>query len=103
MAYPTLRSHINQRGSFVHPPDGHKTYFTIVDEIQRTQTNFPEKIICLQRIRFDYGVEEVRLAYFIIGKKPKMLGRWVWGQYATSMPLEDFKWVIEQAKQKGWF
>jgi len=103
MDYPPLPSNIGKRGSLIHPPDGHKTHFTITDEIQRVQTDFPEKVICLQRIRFDYNVDEIRVAYYIIGKKPKMLGRWVWGQYATMMPLEDFKWIIQHAKEKGWF
>jgi len=103
MEFPLLPSHVGKRGSLRHPPDDHKTDFTITDEIQRIQSNFPAKIICLQRIRFDYGAEEVRLAYFIIGKKPKMLGRWVWGQYATLMPIEDFKWIIQEAEKKSWW
>ena len=80
MGFPALPSNVGKRGTLVHPPDGHKTSFTITDEIQRIQSNFSEKISCLQRIRFDHGAEEIRLAYYIIGKKPKMLGRWVWGQ-----------------------
>ncbi len=102
MDYPALPSNINKRGSLAHPPDGHKTPFTITDEIQRIQTGFPQKVICLQRIRFDYGAEEIRLAYYIIGKKPKRLGSWVWGQYAALMPLEDFKWIVREAEKKGW-
>lgn len=104
MKCPPLRSHVGDHRCLTYP-NGYKEPFTITDEIQRPQTGAEDKkIICLQRVRFDDdNREEVRLGYFVIGKKPKMLGRWVWGQYATFMPLRDFKWIIRQAEEKGWF
>jgi hypothetical protein len=67
------------------------------------QSDLPEKILCLQRIEFqEDGRIEVRLGYYIIGKKPKMRGRWVWGQFAALMPLRDFEALIRQAERKGW-
>jgi len=42
----------------------------------------------------------VRLGYYIIGKKPKMKGPWVWGQYATLMPMRDFRDLIRMAEEK---
>ena len=41
--------------------------------------------------------------FFVIGKKPKMLGKWVWGQYATFMPVKDFVWIIRRAEKQKWF
>ena len=103
MAYPPLPSKIGKRGTLVFPPDGHEQHFTIADEITRQHSGVPSKIICLQLLRFDGdGREQVRVGYYVIGKKPKMLGRWIWGQYATMMPLEDFKALIQQAEKKGW-
>lgn len=84
-------------------PDGRRFYFTIADEIHIAQSRAPHKLIYLQRIRFEAdGRDELRLGYYIIGKKKRMRGRWVWGQYATMLPLEDFVQIIKRAKQKGW-
>lgn len=102
MDYPPLPSHIGNRGALAFP-DGSRQHFVIADEISRPHTGVDTKIICLQRLRFNEdGREQVRVGYYVIGKRPKMLGRWVWGQYATMMPLEDFKWLIRQAEEKGW-
>jgi hypothetical protein len=35
--------------------------------------------------------------------QPGRFGKWVWGQYAPLMPIEDFERIIEKAKAKGWF
>jgi hypothetical protein len=80
-----------------------------VDEVTHVQSRFASpgvagrKVLYLQLIRFEHnGVEELRLGYYIIGKRPGMLGKWVWGQYATLMPAEDFESLIESARIKGW-
>ena len=84
-------------------PDGSRFYFTIVDEIHVAQSGASHKLIYLQRIRFDSdGRIELRLGYYIIGKKKRMRGRWVWGQYATMLPVADFRRIITRARQKGW-
>ena len=46
---------------------------------------------------------EVRLGYYVIGEKPRMKGKWVWGQYAAMMPIEDFKFLVDEALRRGWF
>jgi hypothetical protein len=99
---PPYPSSIDKARSLVTVPDGYRYRFTITDEIVRPQTGMPEKLLCLQRIKFEDGKEEVRLGYYIIGKKPKMLGKWVWGQYCTFMPLKDFKALVRAAEKKGW-
>jgi len=87
------------------PPDGTRQDATVIDEICIEQTDYPIKRILLQKIKFDEvgKPDEIRVCYYIIGKKPKMLGKWVFGQYATMIPLPDFKKLIRQAEQKGWF
>jgi hypothetical protein len=101
--YPPLSSHAGHRGVLVFP-DGSRQHFAIADEITRQHTGVDTKIICLQLLHFELdGGEQIRVGYYVIGKKPKMRGRWVWGQFATMMPLEDFTWLIRQAEEKGWF
>jgi hypothetical protein len=103
MDNPILPSTIGKSGIVKIPPDGKKRRFIVNDEVRLFQNDNRNKIIILQRIQFDNGREEVRLGYYIIGKKPGMKGRWTWGQYATMMPLRDFQELISQAKEKGWW
>ena len=77
--------------------------FEIVDEIIRPQSDNPEKLIYLQKLKInDEGEVEYRLAYYIIGKKPRMLGKWVFGQYATMMKPSDLKFIVKEAYARGW-
>jgi hypothetical protein len=34
--------------------------------------------------------------------KPRMAGKWTWGQYATLIPARDFKALITRARQREW-
>jgi hypothetical protein len=85
-------------------PDGSRFHFTIADEIRVPHSGRSNnKLIYLQRLRFDKdGRVELRLGYYVIGKKKRMRGRWLWGQFATMLPVADFKGIIRRAKEKGW-
>lgn len=74
---PPFASRIGRGGALRDRVTGSRFSFTITDEITRPQSDLPSKIICLQRVRFEDDREEVRLGYFIIGKRPRMLGKWV--------------------------
>lgn len=102
MSLPPLPDKRNTRGK-LETPLGKTIYFTIVDQIYHFQSDFPEKALVLQKIRFDDGNEELRLAYYIIGKKAGMKGKWVWGQFATFMPKNDFVSLFKEAEKRGWF
>lgn len=93
----------NKKGAAKLPPDGQVLRFVILDEIRRQQTDFPEKVIYLQKFRFEDGRIQFRLCYYIIGKKPGMKGKWVFGQYATMVPAGDLKWMMDEAERLGWF
>ncbi len=103
MAFPDLPSNVGKRGKTVMPPDGEVFRYEIVDEVREFQDDSKTKVIVLQLIKFDDKRTEVRLGYYIIGKKPKMRGRWVWGQFAAFMPTHIFQSVIRQATKRGWF
>jgi hypothetical protein len=84
-------------------PEGGHFYFTIEDELYIQQSNLPTKLIYLQKIRFESDARvEFRLGYYIIGKRPAMRGRWVWGQFATMIPKVDFLRITRMAKRRGW-
>lgn len=80
-------------------------HYTIKKQIDRPQSGVTGKQLCLHLIEFDDDKRrEVRVGYYVyvIGKRGKMVGRWVWGRYAAFMPLEDFEKLFLQAK-KDWF
>ena len=80
-----------------------KRSFRIVDEILRVQSNAPHKALCLQKIECldDHSVE-FRLGYYMIGVKPRMAGKWTWGQFAVKLPARDFRAMIRMAQRRGW-
>lgn len=102
MPLPPYPNNINKQGRMIDI-DGKHMAITILDEIRRPQSDYPSKLIILQKIQFNESkVIQFRLAYYIIGKKPAMAGKWVFGQFATLMPEEDFKYIVDEAKRKGW-
>jgi hypothetical protein len=83
--------------------NGEIYHIRIMDEIRLPQSNYPEKAIYFQKFEFvENGRVEYRLGYYIIGKQPRTAGKWVWGQYATMLPEEDFTEIINQAQDRGW-
>ncbi len=82
---------------------GKVVHFVVEDQIERPQTGYPRKMIVLQKIRFvEDGRIELRIAYYMVGEKPGARGKWVWAQYAPLIPQADFRWIIREAKRRGW-
>lgn len=104
MKYPKLKSHVGDFGKRKHPVTKQYRHFEIIGEIQKVQSNAKHKILVLQRLHFSEPDEiQLRLGYYIIGKLPSMKDKWVWGQYATFLPAEDYKFLSDEAKKLGWF
>jgi hypothetical protein len=53
-------------------------------------------------IRFKDPREEFRIAYYMIAEKPRMRGKWAWGQFAPMMTAEEMRMFFEKARKKGW-
>ena len=106
---PPLPSTVGKRGSF-KDPDGTRLHFTVTDEVRQVLSEFiyaPEgepvgAIAVLQLLEYEIGGKELRLGYYVLGKKPGMRGKWLWGQFAASMAIGDFRALIEKAREKGW-
>jgi hypothetical protein len=99
---PKLKDHVGQPGKLTLPDKSVKHYH-VTGEIYVQQTGMPKKYFCLQRIEFDEdGRIELRLGYYIIGKRPRMRDKWTFGQFAPFLPVSDFKAVIREAEQEGW-
>lgn len=83
--------------------DGKPIEFTIVDEILRPEKDFPQKLICFQRVDMQPGGMGLRLGYYIVGWKGSRRGKWVWGQYATFLDPHDLASIMKEAESRGWF
>ena len=102
VTYPENPDHKGKKGQTKDPADGTISKYIIEDEIIIPQSDAPHKLIYLQKIVFDNKKVELRLCYYIIGKLPKMKGKWVFGQYATFLPAKDFKKITNEARKRGW-
>ena len=100
---PELPSNIDKRRR-IKDIRGNTRHMLILDEVSQIQSTHPEKAIYLQLLRFeDTAQEEIRIGYYVIGKKGKMNGKWVWGQYATMMPSTDLAAILRKAAKKQIF
>ena len=77
---------------------GKKLKFKVIDNVTLRQTNYPKKIFILQKLLFENGKKEIRIGYYIIGKKPRMKNKWVWGQFCPLFPKKDLVTLIRKAK-----
>ena len=41
---------------------------------------------------------ELRIGYYILGKKPSVAGKWVWGQFAPMVPLKDISVLFKKCQ-----
>ncbi|MCX6268332.1 MAG: hypothetical protein NTW16_13390 [Bacteroidetes bacterium] len=73
--------------------------------------NHSEKVYVFERMKFDReegittkkvkkGTVQYRIGYFIVGKIGKMNGKWTWGQYCATIPIEDFDNLISLARKE---
>ncbi|MBM3322624.1 hypothetical protein FJY69_04010 [candidate division WOR-3 bacterium] len=76
--------------------------FEVVDECTWSPKDNDEKALCVHKLRFDDGREEYRIGYYMIGKKGKGRGKWLWAQYAPMMHAVDLKHLFDLARKKDW-
>jgi len=82
---------------------GERVEWMIEDEITRVQSTAPHKVICFQKMRRpDNGATEFRVGYYMIGVRPRMKGRWVWGQYALLISEQDLRALLREAENRKW-
>lgn len=81
--------------------NGKRVKFEVGKYVTLKQSDYPEKIFVLQEIIFTSGKKEIRIAYYIIGKKPRMKGKWVWGQFCPLLPKRDLVQLLKKAKKEG--
>ena len=100
MSLPDFKCEKNKKGRLTDI-NGKKVSFMISKCVSVRQSDYPEKFILLQEIIFPDNKKEVRIGYYIIGKKGNKKGKWVWGQFATFLPKKDLKKLIKKAEAAG--
>lgn len=61
-----------------------------------------QKVFILQEVTIPSLKRHLlRFGYYIIGKKPKMRGKWVWGQYCPFITGKDLRMLIKKAEKEG--
>ena len=105
-----LKKKLEEKDSIVEIPKGsdRKVIVPIKRRIAMRQRNYSQKVFVLEEVElpekateflsgYSWIKDEFRFGYYIIDKN----GNWHWGQFAPFIPKEDFKDLIEKAKEKG--
>jgi hypothetical protein len=82
--------------------DGKPMIYKVIDEDCFLASSNPRKAFCLHKLRFEDGRERFRIGYYMIAVKPRMRGKWAWGQFAPIMTGQEMKMIYERVKKKGW-
>jgi len=75
------------------------TYFTnkFIDYEIMPQCDTRNKYFVIELIRPEFRKKpEIRIGYYIIGKKPSVAGKWVWGQFAPMIPQKDVSGIFKR-------
>lgn len=82
--------------------DGSPLVYKVEDEIVFQSAGNKDKAFCLQKLRFDDGHLEYRICYYMIAQKPRMRGKWAYGQFAPMMTGAELSLVFKKMRMKGW-
>ena len=99
--HPALPSRLGKRTE-TKGIDGSPMVYTIIDEEVFLAKSNPKKAFCLHKIRYEDGREEFRIGYYMIAHKPRMRGKWAWGQFAPMMTKEEMTEISDKLKIRGW-
>lgn len=81
---------------------GKPLIYTVVDEGVFLAKSNPNKAFCIHKLRHADGREEFRIGYYMIAHKPRMKGKWAWGQFAPMMTKEEMSEIFDTIKKNGW-
>lgn len=82
--------------------NGEPLVYTVIDEDIFLAPSNDQKAFCLYKIRHSNGKDEFRIGYYMIAQRPRMKGKWAWGQFAPIMTAQEMSIIFDRAKTKGW-
>ncbi len=77
------------------------TYYLVefIDYEILLQSDSRNKYFVMQLIKPKFKRKpQLRIGYYILGKKPGVAGKWVWGQFAPMVPQKDIPALFKKAK-----
>lgn len=88
--------------------DGSPLVYRVEDEDIFIAPSNPRKAFLLHKLGVDdgNGVENgsvmFRIGYYMIAHKPRVKGKWAWGQFAPMMTPEELDLIVRRLREKGW-
>ena len=82
--------------------DGTPLVYTVVEEDVFVAPSNPNKAFAFQKLQFDDGHVQFRLCYYMIAHKPRMKGKWAFGQFSAFMTPDELALVVQRALANGW-
>jgi hypothetical protein len=84
--------------------NGNQHHWEIAKCALKPQSDYPEKIFSIQLMKeSSSGKKEVRIGYYIVGKKDKYKNKWAWGQFCPFIPQKDLKEICELLKEENFY
>jgi hypothetical protein len=78
---------------------GHPTSYEVVDEDVFVALSDPDKAFAIHKLKYNDGSEEFRIGYYMIAQRPRMKGKWAWGQYAPMMTEKEMADIFDRAEK----
>jgi hypothetical protein len=88
--------------------DGSPMIYRVEDDAIFEAPSNPAKAFLLQKLVFDegQGFESgpvmFRIAYYMIANRPRIKGKWAYGQFAAMMTPAELKVIVRRMEEKGW-
>jgi hypothetical protein len=76
--------------------------YTVVDEDVFVAPTNSDKAFAIHKLKFSDGRTEFRIGYYMIAQRPRVKGKWAWGQYAPMMTKEEMAEIFSRVKAKRW-
>ena len=88
--------------------DGSRLHFVVRDGVCLQAPSNPFKAFILQKIEIDdgEGLEnghiEIRIAYYMVAHKESRRGKWLFGQFAPMMTIDEYGLIQREVEGRGW-
>jgi hypothetical protein len=81
--------------------NGKDRHWKIIKYRLKPQSDYPEKIFAIELMQeSSNGKKEVRIGYYIIGKRGRYENKWAWGQFSPFIPQKDLREICAIIKRE---
>jgi hypothetical protein len=100
--HPPLPSRLGKRSERTSI-DGAPFSYVVENESVFVAPSNPAKAYSLQCLKHDDGTFSYRICYYMIAHKPRMRGKWAFGQFAPIMSPNDLSLIHEKMRELDWW